>query len=123
MFERFKALRERMRDLAEVAELRESDLADLGLTREQMRSLVTIPADVSDRMTAMAAVFGISPEQLTADRSDYVEMLCNCSQCKARSACASELAKGAAADPARTDFCVNHDTFAQMAPALTASAA
>lgn len=116
MFERFKALRERMRDLAEVEELRESDLADLGLSREQMRALVMIPQDVGDRMTAMAAVFGITPDQLTVDRSEYVNMLCNCAQCKSRGECATELAKGAAADPDNTAFCVNHDNFADMAP-------
>lgn len=123
MFERFKALRARLRDLAEVEELRESDLADLGLSRDQMRALVAIPQDVSDRMTAMAAVFGITPAELAADRGDFVDMLCNCNSCKSQGACKRELAKGAAADPANTGFCVNHDSFADMAQRPTASAA
>lgn len=115
MFERLKALRARLRELSEIEEMTEHDLADLGLSRDQMRALIAIPKDVGDRVAAMGAVFGLSMAELADDRSEYVDMLCNCTGCTARGECAQELAKGDAADPENCGFCVNAGTFAEHA--------
>ncbi len=114
MFERMKALRARLRELSEIDEMTEHDLVDLGLSREQMKALITIPRDVADRVARMAEIFGVDPRDLTADRSGYVDILCNCADCKARVECAHEMAKGEDADPENCGFCVNAGSFALL---------
>jgi hypothetical protein len=113
MFERFKALRVRLRELAEIQDLSEADLNDLALSRDQLRALVEIPPDVADRVARMAQIFGLTPEDLTADRGEYVDVLATCSTCQTRAECAHEMAKGDAADAENCGFCVNAGTFAR----------
>ena len=115
MFERLKELHSRIKALAEIDNLSESDLTDLGLNRDQMRMLVAIPRDVGDRVAAMARLFGVDPAGLQADRSEFVDVLAKCSQCQVLGQCAHELAKGDAADPENCGFCVNAATFADHA--------
>jgi hypothetical protein len=115
MFERLKAMRARMKELAEIDALTEGDLIDLGLSRDQMRALIEIPKGVTDRVAAMAAIFGISDVELAADRSEYVDVLCNCKGCRSLGDCGQELSKGDMADPENCGFCVNAGTFADHA--------
>lgn len=115
MFEKMKEWRDRRAERAEIEALSEGDLLDLGLGRDQLRALVETPKDVGERVHAMAKVFGVTDADLTADRGNYVDILCTCSGCRDRSACAHELAKGTAARPEDCGFCLNTDEFDRMA--------
>ena len=114
MFGWTKAYWSRQRDLAEISAMTDSELADIGASRADLRRVVEMPDEVPARMTAMARVFGIDEDRLSADRREYVERLMNCAACRALSECRHELAKGDGANPALCGFCPNAGRFAEM---------
>jgi len=115
MFDRIKTLLERWHEIREVEALSDRDISDLGLTRDQLAHFVRMPADVEDRVTHMAAVFGLSADEVKASHAQWVELLEVCGSCTHREACAHQLAKGSEAHPADCGFCRNRATFAALA--------
>lgn len=90
------------------------DLAELGLSREQAHRLAHLPRTVPERMTAMAAIFGLSKADLEANRNDWIALAETCADCRHRGECRSTLAMGAAATPADTGFCPNAGHYAEL---------
>lgn len=115
MFDRIKTLLARWHEIREVEALSDRDIADLGLTRDQLAHFVRMPADVEERVTHMAAVFGLSEDEVKASHAQWVELLEVCSGCTDRATCSHVLAKGAAAQPSDCGFCLNRATFDTLA--------
>lgn len=115
MFERIKALMHRWHDLHEVDALTDRELEDLGMTRDQMRALVTMPADVPDRVLAMAAIFGLSPDEVKRDHAVWLDVLECCGHCQDRGACALVLERGELSRPRDCGFCANAGEFTLLA--------
>ncbi len=115
MFDTIKTLVHRWRDLQEVASLSNRDLDDLGISRDQVEAFVRMPHDVPDRVAAMAQIFGLTPEQIEADHSAYMDLLYTCGRCKDRAACRTVLDRGAVSRPADAAFCLNKTAFEQTA--------
>ena len=114
MFQRIKTLLHRWHDLAEVSALSDRELDDLGMTRDQLRAFLSMPKDIGQRVTAMAAIFGVSEVELKRDHSQWLDLLTVCGHCADRAACASELAKGEAAHAADCGFCGNRESFGDL---------
>lgn len=115
MFDRIKTLLDRWHEIREVEALSDRDIADLGLTRDQLAHFVRMPADVEDRVTHMAAVFGLSAEAIRENHAQWVDLLEVCGGCTDRAACAHVLQKGDGAHPADCGFCRNRATFQALA--------
>lgn len=116
MFNRVKALLHRWSEIKEVSALTDRDLSDLGLSRAQVLAFVQMPSDISDRVAAMGAIFGIPEADLKRDHALWVDLLETCGPCTNRAACSSVLAKGDQSHPADCGFCLNRASFAAMAP-------
>lgn len=116
MFDRIKTLLSRWHDIKEVETLTDRDLADLGMTREQVRAFVQMPHDVAKRVTAMATIFGVPEADLKRDHAQWVDLLSTCGNCAERGACSLVLAKGDQSRPEDAGFCLNRGSFAQMGP-------
>ncbi len=115
MFDRIKTLLERWHEIREVEALSDRDISDLGVTRDQLAHFVRMPADVEDRVTHMAAIFGLSEDEVKANHAQWVELLEVCGGCTDRVACAHVLARGEEAHPDDCSFCRNRATFAALA--------
>lgn len=114
MFARIRALIDRLHDVQEVDALSDRDLDDLGMSREQVLAFLHMPRDITDRVTAMGAIFGLSQVELKRDHALWVEILSTCGHCADRSACAKLLAKGDQAQATEATFCANRDAFADL---------
>lgn len=117
MFQRIKALVDHWHQLKEVDSLTDRDLDDLGMTRDQVEAFVRMPADVPDRVAAMATIFGLTESQIKADHDAYVDLLHTCGHCRDRGACALVLERGDLSRPADAGFCKNKIAFANQAAA------
>ncbi|MDZ4087777.1 MAG: DUF6455 family protein [Tabrizicola sp.] len=115
MFARIRALIDRLHDVQEVNSLSDRDLADLGMTRDQVLDFLRMPRDINDRVTAMGAIFGLPETELKRDHGLWVEILSTCGHCADRGACARLLAKGDQAQPTEATFCGNREAFADLA--------
>ncbi len=115
MFDRIKTLINRWNALKEVEALSEHELDDLGMTRDQVRRFVQMPADIADRVKHMAAIFGLSEADLHKDHEAYVALLETCGTCQDRRACSRVLGLGDAARPEMCSFCLNAESFASAA--------
>ena len=115
MFDRIKSLIDRWNTLKEIDALSEHELSDLGMTRDQVRRFVQMPADVADRVAHMAAIFGLSDADLHKHHDAYVTLLETCGGCRERRACSRVLALGEAASPGMCSFCLNAESFATAA--------
>jgi hypothetical protein len=113
MFDRIRALLAHLHDVKEVNSLSDRDLDDLGMSRDQVLAFLRMPRDVTDRVTAMGAIFGIPQADLKRDHAQWVDLLTTCGQCGDRGRCASHLAKGK--DKAEVTFCPNLPTFKDLA--------
>ena len=111
MFDRIKTLMTRWQDAKEIDALSERDLDDLGMTRDQVLAFSRMPADIADRVTHMAAIFGLSDADLHRDQSEYHEILSTCSTCRDRAKCSHLLGRGADALAAEATFCLNAEVF------------
>lgn len=118
MFERIQAMFVKWHELKEISALTPTDLADLGMSREQVEFFVRMPLDVPTRMAQMAGVFGLTEDQLKADYSGYMELLEVCGHCGARKACSKVLDHAKSAVRSEADFCPNASTYAQMSPVV-----
>jgi hypothetical protein len=118
MLDRLSQILHRWTALSVIGGPTDRDLAELGLTRDQADRLAHLPRTVPERMTAMAAIFGLTPAQLEANRADWIEIAENCAECRHKGECRETLAKGAAAQPAETGFCPNAPHYADLAMGL-----
>jgi len=116
MLNQIRRFLDRFDQLKQVDALSDHDLTDLGMTRAQVTAFATMPADVPDRVAAMAAIFGIPAAELKSNRADYLELLGTCADCRQRARCARVLHDAQHAQPADATFCPN-------APIYTAQAA
>lgn len=115
MFDRIRALIDRLHEVQEVNALSNRDLDDLGMSREQVLGFLRMPRDVSERVTAMGRIFGVSEVELKRDHAQWVDLLTVCGHCADRASCAHVLAKGASAQPSEAVFCGNRATFTDLA--------
>jgi len=116
MFDRIRALLHRLHEVNEVDSLTDRDLADLGMSRSQLREFLRMPHDISERVTAMGAIFGVPEAALRRDHGEWVELLTTCGHCTERRTCARVLSLGPEVDPASVDFCGNSEVFATLVP-------
>lgn len=115
MFDRIRTLIARLHEVQEVNALTDRDLDDLGMSREQVLDFLRMPRDISDRVTAMGKLFGLSETELKRDHALWVEVLSTCGHCADRAACTKLLALGDQAQPGEAGFCANRGTFADLA--------
>lgn len=115
MFERIKALIHRWDEIREVDALSDRDLDDIGLSRAQLEDFVRMPHDIDQRVTAMAAVFGVDETELRRDHGQLLDMLHTCGHCKDRGACALVLERAELSRPRDADFCPNAGDFTRLA--------
>lgn len=120
MFERIRALIDRLHEVQEVNSLSDRDLDDLGMSREQVLDFLKMPRDIGERVSAMGKIFGLSQAELKRDHALWVEILSTCGHCADRAACAKLLATGDTAQPGEATFCANRGTFADLAAGHTA---
>lgn len=117
MFARIQGMLARWRDQAWLEQMDDRDLADLGVSRDQAMHLVRLPATVPGRMQAMAAIFGVDPATLRADRPALAEMAETCATCRETRACGRTLDRArvlaGSVSPDQCGFCPN-------APSLSA---
>ena len=92
------------------------DIADIGMTPAGMTALVVLPADVRERMEAMAAVFGLGADRLHAERWRAFDMIQACGHCPHRRACAVALARPEVT-PDHCAFCPNAAAYRELASA------
>lgn len=116
MFNRIRALIDRLHEVQEVNSLSDRELDDLGMSREQVLGFLRMPRDISERVKAMGQIFGVSEVDLKRDHGQWVDLLTVCGHCADRAACAHVLAKGTTAQPSEAHFCGNRATFASLAP-------
>lgn len=114
MFDRIRTLIKRLHDVTDVNALSDRDLADLGISRDQLFDFLRMPQDIASRVTAMAAIFGVPEDQLKRNYPQWVDLLTTCGHCSDRSACARVLDQGIDADPAEASFCGNRSVFAHL---------
>jgi hypothetical protein len=107
MLNQIRATLDRWSRIKEVDQLSDHDLDDLGMTRSQVTALITMPADVPDRVAAMAAIFNIPANELKANRADYLELLGTCADCRQRAKCTRLLQDAGPAQPSDAAFCPN----------------
>jgi Family of unknown function (DUF6455)/Domain of unknown function (DUF1127) len=115
MFDRIRALINRLHDVQEVNSLSDRDLDDLGMSREQVLGFLKMPRDISERVTAMGQIFGVPELELKRDHAQWVDLLTVCGHCADRNACSHVLVKGTAAQPSDAQFCGNRASFADLA--------
>ncbi len=113
MLNQIRRFLDRLDQLKQVEALSDHDLYDLGMTRAQVTAFATMPADVPDRVTAMATIFGISNNELKANRADYLELLGTCANCNQRSKCARLLQDASLAQPTDATFCPNAPAYSE----------
>ena len=111
MLEVIRQMIDRWREEKAVAALGARDLAELGMTRDQVLTLIRMPTDTPQRVVAMGRVFGLSEGALKKDRSQWLNMVECCAECRDRGACALLLQKGTLANPRDAAFCPNHPSF------------
>jgi hypothetical protein len=84
------------------------DLAELGLSRDQADRLAALPPGVPARMRGIAAIFGLPPAAIEANRADWIELAEICSGCGEGRACGAALAEPDRATPTEVAaFCPN----------------
>ena len=115
MFNRIRTLIDRLHEVQEVNALSDRDLDDLGMSREQVLGFLKMPRDISERVTAMGRIFGVSELDLKRDHGQWVHLLTVCGHCADRAACARVLARGDAARSSEVDFCGNAASFGNLA--------
>ncbi len=112
MLERYKSMLNRWRDGKAADALTERDLADLGMSRDQVLNFLRMPQDVPERLVAMGKIFGLTERQLKTDHGTWIERLEVCGACADRSKCARVIGRGTDARPDDAAFCPNASGFA-----------
>lgn len=115
MFDRIRSLLHHLNEVQEVNALSDRDLDDLGMSRAQVLAFLKMPRDISERVTAMGAIFGLSESELKRNHALWVDLLSTCGHCADRGSCAKLLAKGKGAQASEATFCGNRGAFADIA--------
>lgn len=115
MLDRIRALIDRLHDVQEVNSMSDRDLDDLGMSREQVLAFVTMPHDVTERVIAMGAIFGLPEAELKRNHAQWVDLLSACGHCTDRTSCTRFLAKAEHGQASEATFCVNRGTFSGLA--------
>ena len=102
-----RAFLRRRRAERQVRSEQEAFLADLGLNRQALDSLAHAPADVPDRMAAMAAEMGLTREALRQDEVTYGQALLRCAGCEMGESCSKSLALRQAMPEQAREACPN----------------
>ena len=114
MFDRIRSLIHRLHDVTEADALTDRDLTDLGISRDQLLAFLRMPRDITERVTAMAAIFGVPQADLKRNYPQWIDTLSTCGHCSDRAACHKFLDKGSAARPEEATFCGNRAVFADL---------
>ncbi|MEH7828203.1 DUF6455 family protein [Gemmobacter denitrificans] len=114
MRERLQTLFAKWRSLTEIEALTERDLTDIGLNRAQIEDFVRMPADTTARMARMAAIFGLTVEDLKRDHGAWLDRVQTCGHCGERRRCSQVLEQADAASPAQAGFCPNAADYAAL---------
>lgn len=115
MFDRLRALLRHLHQVQDVNALTDRDLADLGMTRDQLLDFLAMPTDIAQRVTAMGAIFGVPEAALRRDHGQWVDLLSSCGHCADRGTCARVLELGDLAHPDQAHFCGNRPVFQALA--------
>lgn len=115
MRERLNMFFTRWRALKEIDAMSDRDLADLGMSREQIVDFAMMPADTEQRMRTMAGIFGLTPHEMRREYDAYLHMVQTCGHCGVRRQCSETLAHADQAEPADCGFCPNARDFADRA--------
>lgn len=115
MFDRIRSLIHRLHEVTEADALSDRDLTDLGISRDQLLAFLRMPQDITERVTAMAAIFGVPEADLKRDYPQWIDLLTTCGHCADRGACRKVLDKGTTARPEEASFCGNRAVFADLA--------
>ncbi|MCL7466149.1 DUF6455 family protein [Phaeovulum sp. NW3] len=114
MFERIKKWQEKTRDLAEIRMISDVDLNDMGVSRNELRSIVGFGAEVDTRQMAMAERHGLDSYCLRRHPQDLIASNKACAECGHVEECASYLASDVPAE-ASARFCPNYELYQQLA--------
>ena len=115
MLDRLRNLLHTLRSLDEIDGLSDRDLADIGLSRPEVADLARMSAAIPARMARMAAVFGVSEAELTADRASAVEATQVCAHCGAARTCAHHVAEGTVTPDTAAGYCPNAALYRDIA--------
>lgn len=111
MLEGFRNFLRHLREMREADALTDRELADLGLSRDQLHFFLNLRPDVPERVAAMARIFGVDEADLRAIHGEYLDILGTCGTCADRGACGVALAEGSLKGPEDCTFCPNWDIF------------
>ena len=90
------------------------ELADMGLSRVDYTRLITSKNGTRERMEALAARFGVTPQMIDANHGLALELAQTCGHCQCSQACQNAIDLGVGFDTSR---CPNASTYADMSPA------
>lgn len=114
----FQTWSERSRARRELEAMDDRAIEDMGLDRAALTEAMALPADVPQRMTAMADVFGADLAHAPLSAVERLDMARACGQCDHRRRCAEELAGPTSA--ALCSFCPNAATYSGLAQSQAA---
>lgn len=114
MFERIKKWQAQTREFAKINRMSDVDLHDMGVSRNELQSIVGIGAEVDTRQMAMAHRHGLDSFDLRRHPQDLIASNQACAKCGHVGECASYLASDAPAVDSAT-FCPNYELYQQLA--------
>lgn len=88
--------------------------SDVGFARSELKHFLSNRNDTRERLLTMAEKFGVSPEQIDAERWRAVKLTQACGQCSQEKMCKRFLDKDGDAEGADA-FCPNASEYRQMA--------
>jgi hypothetical protein len=80
MFQPIRTMIDRYRETRALDALTDRDLADLGMSREQVAHFIRMPADTPDRVVAMARIFGLSEGEIKRDHGEWIDLVEVCAE-------------------------------------------
>ena len=89
------------------------ELADMGLSRVDYTRLITSKNGTRERMEALAARFGVTPQMIDANHGLALELAQTCGHCQCSQACQNAIDLGVGFDTSR---CPNASIYADMSP-------
>lgn len=87
--------------------------ADLGASKGDLLEIAKGPSCVGERMRAMAAAYGLEPQDLSEERWRQVDMARACTNCSETRKCKRWL-KGPNLDLSQAGFCPNKAHFSEL---------
>jgi len=110
LFLRLKDWRKRRRALADVATIPNPDMAEMNMSRSNLRDLAAMSGARIARMEIMAHLHGAA-DALDANPEVAKEVALRCARCGAVKACTYELTREEGPRGGETGFCPNYATF------------